>query len=209
MSDPSDPYLISSEDELRSVIGAKVEAIEAKVESTIDEAAREFIASAPFLVLATADANGQIDASPKGDGPGFVRVQDERTLIIPDRPGNKLAYGHINVLQNPEVGVIFCRPATNETLRVNGTAELTADPALLASLEAFGKPAVLAIRVTVRESFFHCGKAFIRSKLWQPEQWPERNRVSFGRLYAKKSGAGDDVAQAIDAQVEDDYKNNL
>ena len=204
-----DPHKISTEAELRAVIGAKVDAIEAKVLDYIDSAAADFIASAPFLVLATASANGQIDASPKGDEPGFVRVQDAHTLVIPDRPGNKLAYGHTNVLENPEVGVIFSRPATNETLRVNGTAELTADPELLSAMTAFGKPAVVAIRITVRECFFHCGKAFIRSKLWQPDAWPAKDRVSFGRLYADKSGAGDDVAAAIDASVEADYRDNL
>lgn len=212
MANQTDPHVITSEAQLRAVIGAKIDAVEAKLIDHIDhidQHARDFIASAPFVVLATADANGHIDASPKGDGPGFIHVEDNKTLVVPDRPGNKLAYGHTNILDNPEVGLLICRPATNETLRINGTAELTADPVLLEKMAAFGKPAVIAIRITVRECFFHCGKAFIRSKLWQPEQWPKQDRVSFGKMYAEKAGAGDDVAAAIDEQIDVDYRDNL
>ncbi|MBW2244001.1 MAG: pyridoxamine 5'-phosphate oxidase family protein, partial [Deltaproteobacteria bacterium] len=137
-----------------------------------------FIERSPFLVLSTSNKDGLLDASPKGDGPGFVLVESDRSLVIPDRPGNGLAMGHLNVLENPRVGLLFLIPGTNETLRVNGCAELTRNPALLERLAARGKPAVLAIRVEIEECFFHCGKAFIRSNLWQPEQWGERHRVS-------------------------------
>jgi predicted pyridoxine 5'-phosphate oxidase superfamily flavin-nucleotide-binding protein len=105
--------------------------------------------------------------------------------------------------------VLFLIPGTPETYRVNGTAELTTDPALLERLAARGRPAVLAIRVHVEECFFHCAKAFIRSKLWQPETWPERRRVSFGKMFAKAAGADDEAAAAIDAAIETDYRENL
>jgi len=150
-----------------------------------------------------------VDASPKGDAPGFVWVENEKTLVIPDRPGNKLAYGHVNILENSKVGVLFLIPGTPETLRVNGTAELTVDPELLEQLAARGKPAVLAIRVHVEECFFHCAKAFMRSKLWQPQAWPERQKISFGRMFAKVTGADETAAKAIDEAVEVDYRDNL
>lgn len=206
---PHDPHAIRSVEALREVVGAEIPGLAGKNGNRLDEYAVDFLARCPFLVLATSDADGNLDASPKGDGPGFVLVEDESTLVIPDRPGNKLVYGHLNVLANPRVGLIFMLPGTPETLRVNGRAELTADPALLERLAARGKPAVLGIRVRVDECFFHCGKAFLRSKLWQPEAWGERHRVSFGEMTAKRVKAGDEAARAIDAAIEQDYRENL
>ena len=160
-------------------------------------------------MLATANAAGHQDASPKGDAPGFVHIEDDRHLVIPDRPGNKLAYGLENILENPRVGVLFLIPGTPETFRVNGRAELTCDPDLLEKLAARGRPATVGIRVTVEEAFFHCAKAFIRSKLWKHEQWGERHRVSFGEMFARKANAGADAAKAVDDAVEEDYRTNL
>jgi PPOX class probable FMN-dependent enzyme len=205
----SDPHAIRTPEDLREIVGAGLPGLELKNQRLIDEFAVDFLARTPFLVLATADAKGNLDASPKGDAPGFVVVEDERTLLIPDRPGNKLVYGHLNILENPRVGVIFMIPGTPETLRVNGTAELTADPEVLARLAARGRPAVLAIRVRVDECFFHCAKAFIRSKLWKPESWPERQRISFGEMFAKRIGGGGEAAKKIDEAVETDYRENL
>src|SRR5205814_7712122 len=128
------------------------------------------------------------DVSPKGDGPGFVAVHGDDTLLIPDRKGNKLIFGLQNILANPRVAVIFLVPGTEETLRIQGSAELTADPAVLDRLAARGQPARLAIRVHVDACFFHCAKAFKRSRLWQPETWPDRRKISFGKLVAPKLG---------------------
>jgi PPOX class probable FMN-dependent enzyme len=204
-----DPHSIESLDALRRVIGDPIPGLGLKNEAVISEEAREYIERSPFLVLATSDAEGRLDASPKGDEPGFCLIEDERTLVIPDRPGNKLAYGLENILANPRVGVIFMLPGTPETVRVNGTAALTADPELLARLAARGKPAVLAIRIRVEECFHHCAKAFIRSKLWKPESWSGRLKISFGAMAAKRMKLGDDVAAKFDAVVEDDYRTNL
>jgi PPOX class probable FMN-dependent enzyme len=204
-----DPHAIANLDALRKVIGQPIPGLGLKNQNTISEEARAYIERSPFLVLATCDANGKLDASPKGDEPGFCLIEDERTLVIPDRPGNKLVYGLQNILINPRVGVIFMLPGTPETVRVNGTASLTADPELLARLAARGKPALLAIRVQVEECFHHCAKAFIRSKLWKPETWQERMKISFGKMAAKRAKLGDDVAAKFDAAVEDDYRNNL
>ena len=201
--------------QLRAIIDEPSPIVAKKLLSALDPMAIDFIRRAPFLVMATADANGHQDASPKGDGPGFVAVEDERTLLIPDRKGNKLLFGLQNILANPQVGILFIVPGTDETLRVNGTAELTAEPAILERLSARGSAAQLAIHVTVRECFFHCAKAFIRSQLWNHESWPERIKISFGKYLAGKMGAGQDLAQQselaqqIDAAVEQDYKTNL
>jgi PPOX class probable FMN-dependent enzyme len=204
-----DPHAIRDLDALRRSVGKPLPGLEQKNEARISEEAREYIERSPFLVLATCDAEGRLDASPKGDGPGFCCIEDEHTLVIPDRPGNKLAYGLQNILDNPRVGLIFMLPGTPETVRVNGRAEITADPELLERLAARGRPAVLAIRVHVEECFHHCAKAFIRSKLWKPESWSERLKISFGRMAAKRLKLGDEVAEKFDAAVEEDYRNNL
>ena len=208
MADPTD-YRITTADQLRAILGHPSRLTALKVLKALDQPAADFIRQSPFLVLSTADAEGNQDASPKGDGPGFVLIEDERTLCIPDRKGNKLLFGLQNILANPHVGLIFMVPGTNETLRVNGTAELTIEPDLLNRLSARGTPALLAIRVTIHECFFHCAKAFIRSDLWNPEQWPDRIRISFGQYLAAKAGGDAAMARTIDEAVAFDYKNNL
>lgn len=201
---------ISTVEELRALIGEEPPGLQEKNIDFLDQFAIDFIAESPFIVLSTSDANGRLDASPKGDDPGFVKVLDNKTIMVPDRPGNRLAYGHRNVIENPRVGLIFFIPKTSETLRINGTAELDASPELLEDLAARGKPAILGIKVHVEECFFHCGKAFIRSGLWQPEKWPEeKHKVSFGEMFAARKELGKDVVDMIDSAIEDDYKNNL
>ncbi len=204
---------ITSVDELRQIIGSEVPGLAEKNIDHIDEFARAYIARSPFLVLATCDRGGRLDASPKGDAPGFVEVVDSRTLWVPDRPGNKLAYGHQNVIDNPRVGIIFMVPGTPETLRVNGRGVLTADPSLLDKMAARGKPATLVLKVQVEEVFFHCAKAFIRSKLWQSGSWGERHKISFGEMFASKRAKSQEeagaMASAIDAAIATDYERNL
>ena len=138
-----------------------------------------------------------------------MQVLDPKTIVIPDRPGNKLAYGHENILSSGKIGLLFFIPGTRETLRVNGTAQLDSSAELREELAARGKDAVLAIRVTVDECFFHCGKAVIRSNLWQTEKWESPYRVSFGEMYAKRKNAGNDVIEAVDNSIANDYINNL
>jgi len=202
-------HRIETVTQLQTLIGEPNPLTPKKLLSALDETAIAFIARSPFLVLATADAEGNLDASPKGDGPGFVVVEDQHTLLIPDRKGNRLMFGLRNVLTNPRVGIIFMVPGTDETLRINGAAELTTDPDLLLRLSARGAPALLAIRVTVRECFFHCAKAFIRSQLWKSETWPQRQKISFGKILSAKVGGNDELARQVDNAIEQDYKNNL
>jgi hypothetical protein len=206
---PTDTHRIETVEELRAVIGEPMPLVALKVGTLIDDTVREFLARSPFLVLSTADAEGNQEASPKGDVAGFVAIDDDGSLLIPDRKGNKLVFGLQNILANPHVGVLFVIPGTPETLRVSGTAELTTDPAILERLAARGQPAVLAIRVTVGRWFFHCAKAFLRSQLWQPETWPPRHRLSFGRLFSAKIGGDTQMAETIDAAIATDYEQNL
>ena len=204
-----DRHLLTSLAQVRAIIGDEVPVVRAKLFDSVDDTALEFIRCSPMVVLATSSPEGRPDVTPKGDEPGFVAVEDSRTLLIPDRKGNKLIFGLQNILVNPRVALIFLVPGTEETLRIHGSAELTADPAVLERLSARGQPALLAIRVRVDACFFHCAKAFKRSRLWQPESWPAKVRVSFGKLLARKLGGGEDLEGSIDRMVEEDYEKNL
>ena len=200
---------IETVDQLREVVGHPNPATEQKKSSGLTNDAIEFIGKSPLLLLATTSESGAMDVSPKGDEPGFVQIDEQNNLLIPDRRGNRLVDGHLNILQNPAVGMIFFVPNTRETLRVNGSAELLADEQLQKAMANQNHPAVLITRVNVRECFFHCGKALIRSHLWQPDTWPDKARVSFGRQYVERSGADEALAEVIDANIELDYKDNL
>jgi PPOX class probable FMN-dependent enzyme len=202
-------YRITDPRELRVYIGEPHSLVPNKVWRTLEPAAIQYIRQSPLLFLATADADGNVDVSPKGDAPGFVAVEDQATLLIPDRKGNKLIFGMQNILANPRVGIIFLIPGTEETLRVNGRAELTVNPVLLERLSARNRPAVVVIRVSVDRCFFHCAKAFKRSLAWQPSTWPARQALSWGKILAPKAEDNDGLARQIDKFVEDDYKNNL
>ena len=205
----ADPHRITSVEQLRGLVGEPSGLVQHKLWNTLEAPTLDFIRRSPFLLLATSDEQGNLDVSPKGDGPGFVVIENERTLLIPDRQGNKLVFGLQNILANPRVGMIFLIPGTGETLRVNGQAELTTDPAILERLSARGKPAQVAIRVTVEQCFFHCAKAFLRAQLWKPEAWGMHHMISFGKIFAEKMGGDEKMAQQIDQFVEQDYKTNL
>jgi PPOX class probable FMN-dependent enzyme len=170
---------VTTEQELRAIVGgAPSDVARRKQIAALDRHCRDFIAHSPFLLLGTSDATGRCDVSPKGDAPGFVHVVDDQRLVIPDRPGNKRFDGMRNILQNPHVGVLFLVPGRGETLRINGRASIVRDAELLDRLEAQGKKPLVAIGVEVEEVFMHCAKAFIRSRLWQPERWPSLEGLS-------------------------------
>lgn len=205
----TDVHRITSIAQLRTLVGESSPLVQHKLWDTLEPSTLDFIRRSPFLLLATSDAQGNLDVSPKGDGPGFVAIEDDKTLLIPDRKGNKLIFGLQNILFNPHVGVIFLIPGTGETLRVNGRAELTTDPEILQRLSARGQPALVAIRVTVDQCFFHCAKAFLRAQLWNPEAWSTPHAISFGKILAGKMGGDEKMARQIDDFVEQDYKTNL
>jgi uncharacterized protein len=170
----AEPATVTTAAEVRALLGEPSERARLKQQSALDKHCRAFIARSPFLVLSTANAQGGCDASPKGDRPGFVLVLDERTLVIPDRPGNRRADSLFNILDNPHVGLLFMIPGMGETLRVNGSASLVRDPALLERLAVDGKTPQLAIVVEVEECYLHCAKALLRSQLWDPARFMPR-----------------------------------
>src|SRR5437763_301080 len=155
-------------DALRALYGTPSAIVQRKTLDRLDEHCRAFIALSPFLVLGTAGTDRTADCSPRGDAPGFVTVVDDKTLLLPDRPGNRRIDSLRNVAENPEVALIFFIPGINETLRINGRAAITTDAALLAPLAVQGKAPQSALRIAVREAFLHCAKALIRSHLWDP-----------------------------------------
>jgi hypothetical protein len=202
MPTADDRHRITSLAELRARMDEPHPATSHKVFDALDEQMTAFLARSPFCLLATRDAEGSLEVSPKGDGPGFALLEDPRSLVVPDRKGNKLIFGLQNILANPNVALIFLVPGTDETLRVRGRAELTADPALLERLAARGQPALVAIRIAVERCFFHCARAFLRAELWKPETWGERQRISFGRQLAPKLGGDAALAARIDEGLE-------
>lgn len=180
----------------------------AKQMDRLDRHARAFIALSPFVVVASSDAAGRADATPRGDAPGFVAVLDDRTLLLPDRPGNRRVDTMLNVSENPRVGLLFLVPGIDETLRVNGSARFTADAELLAGCSAQGRPPVGGLLVSIEEAFFHCGKALIRSDLWNPERRVERSSFpTLGRILADQI-AGTDAA-ATDRNLAEAYRTRL
>ncbi|KST59885.1 pyridoxamine 5'-phosphate oxidase [Methylobacterium sp. GXS13] len=194
--------------ELQAQFGAVGPPAARKVLDHIDAYARRFIALAPFVVLASADADGQADASPRGDASGFVAVPDARTLVIPDRRGNNRIDSFRNILECPGIGVIFFVPGIDETLRVNGTAAVTRDRALLEPLGAQGMVPTIGLIVRVREAFFHCGKALMRAQLWDPARHVARDTFpSLGRILAEQTAASD-VPEA-EARIADSYRTRL
>lgn len=177
--------IIDSVQSLREMYREPSERVQRKAIPTLDAHCRTFIAHSPFLVIGTAaapigGAAGQGDVSPRGDGPGFVHVQDDTTLLIPDRKGNNRLDTLTNIVENPEVGLIFFIPGFDETLRVNGTATIVNDPALLENLSMGGKPALMAIQVSVREAYMHCNRAIRRAKLWEEDSRPDRSILPGG-----------------------------
>jgi PPOX class probable FMN-dependent enzyme len=200
---------IESTEHLRRIIGEPRSVTPSKITETLQPEAVEFIRRSPFLFLATANAEGRPDVSPKGDEPGFVVVEDAGHLVIPERPGNRLIMGLQNILANPCVSLIFLVPGTEETLRVGGTAKLLETSDVPHRLDARGKSALLAIRVSVDRCFFHCARAFKRGRLWDAATWPAVEHFSFGRIMARSLGRGDDLAQQIDAAVETGYREDL
>lgn len=167
----ADHVEITSPEELREYIGETGGRAVAKEHDRLYDVDREWLAASPFCLIATSDAQGNCDVSPKGDPAGFTHVLDDKTLVIPDRPGNKRADGFMNILSNPHVGLIYLIPGRNETLRINGRARLLRDAPFFDDMIVKGNRPALALLVQVDTVFFHCGKAFLRSDLWKPETW--------------------------------------
>jgi uncharacterized protein len=163
---------ITSVEQLESIVGLPTGLAVTKERSTLTDIDRAWLSATPFCVVATSDAQGRCDASPKGDPPGrLVHVVDDHTVALAERPGNRRVDGYRNVLANPHVGIDFLVPGRGDTLRVNGRARLVSDAPYFDELAVDGKRPVLALEVAVETLFFHCAKAFLRSRLWDPASW--------------------------------------
>jgi PPOX class probable FMN-dependent enzyme len=169
----ADPHAITATAQLWELVGEPLPRVIAKEAPVLDRRAREFMASSPLLVMATTGADGSCDAGPKGGPPGFVQVLSETRLLVPEFPGNRRFDGVQNIVDRPGIGLLFVVPGISETLRVNGFARLTRDPALLAACEVDGRRPWFVVDVDIRQVFSHCGKAFVRSHLWDPGTWPD------------------------------------
>jgi uncharacterized protein len=195
---------VTDEAHLEALIGVPMEFVRAKLCVALNDAMKEFLARAPLAFVSTRDERGMLDVSPKGDPAGFTRLDEHGHLLIPERPGNRLAFGFRNILRNGEIGLLYVVPNQVETLRIKGRATLHADPEVLASMEVNGKPALLYTRVEVRECCFHCGKALIRSDLWKPEKWQSETRS----IAAKQFTAHKITDEAVLRQTEEALKHS-
>jgi hypothetical protein len=194
---------------LRAIVGDPIPIVVNKEMPALDKYCRQFIAMSPFLCLGTAAADGHIDMSPRGDPAGFVRVLDDRTILIPDRQGNQRVDSLCNITENPNVGVIFFLPGVEETLRIRGRATITRDASLLAPLALNGKTPKLGIVIAIDQVFFQCAKALIRSKLWHPETPIKRSEFpSFGQI-SRDQRRPHLTVEEVEGQIQESYRTRL
>lgn len=207
MAEPTTVELITPED-VRAYYQDPHPIALSKEMQQLDRHCRDFIALCPFVIVATSDAQGRVDATPRGDAPGFVAVADDKTLLIPDRRGNNRVDTMMNIAENPHVGLLFMVPGRPETLRVNGPARITIDPDRLAPLAADGKPPQAAIVVAIEEVYFQCGKALLRSHLWDADRHVARDALApIGQVFAEQCAF--DYDPGIETVIQDDYRDNL
>jgi PPOX class probable FMN-dependent enzyme len=184
--------VIRDEAALRELLGEPTDLVRSKLADRLNELTRCFVERSPFYCLATAGPDGSCDVTPRGDPPGAVRILDERTLLLPERPGNRLADALRNILANPHVGLLFLVPGVTDTLRVNGRATVVTDTDLLEPCAVEGKAPRLGLLVDVDEVFTHCSKAFPRADLWDPARYVERSALpSAGEIMASLNPALD------------------
>ena len=199
---------IDTAEKLREIYGMPMELAVAKALTKLDPHCRHFIELAPFAVISSADAKGNADVSPRGDGPGFIKVLDDNTLLMPDRPGNNRVDTLSNIIENPNVGMLFFVPGVNETLRINGVAEISTDPTLLGLFADTPKAPIAAIKVTVEEAFLHCAKALMRSKLWDPETRIERKTLpTLGKMI--KDQTASDIPESTQEEVDKYFAQSI
>ncbi len=206
-------FVIADEASLRSLFEATHALAALKCQASLDTHAQAFIRRSPFLCIGTQDGHGKADVSPRGDPVGFVKILDEHTLAIPDRPGNNRLDTLVNIIANPSVGLLFIIPGFDDTLRVSGQASLVNDPDILAGMSVNDRIPKLAIVVKVSEVFMHCAKAFRRSRLWSPENFQKRDEMPslLKIILDQTTGAPSDAAamRKIDADLEDEYKQTM
>ena len=208
--DDADADCVGDETGLRALYDAPSGLSVLKQLDHLDKHCRHFISLSPFLVIGSTRPGAGTDVSPRGDAPGFVQVIDDRTLVIPDRPGNNRLDTMSNLTHAPEIGLIFFIPGIDETLRVNGAASLTRDGDVLARAAVNGKVPKLGVQVAVREAFLHCGKALKRSRLWgQDYKVDAKTFPSLGRMIVEQVNPPGITVEEADRRVEDGYKNKM
>lgn len=200
---------VSTREELRSRYKEPMDAAIRKELRILDAHSRNFIARSPFVLIGTSDGEGNADVTPKGDKPGFVKVLDDTTLAIPDRPGNNRLDTLENLLVNPAIGLLFLIPGMNETLRVNGEARTTFDEGLRNEMAVEGKPPISVTVVKASAIYMHCAKAFLRSNLWAPEHWrPRAEMPTFGQIL-KDQIALEGTAEDSDRWLDETYRATM
>lgn len=204
----SKPTEVTTFEQLSNIVGEPVPRVADKARPTLDEIDRRWLAQSPFCMVATSDENGTCDVSPKGDPPGFTLVLDDRTIVIPDRPGNRRVDGFRNVLTNPHIGLVYLVPGRGDTLRINGRARLVSDADYFDQLVVRRHRPRLALEVTVEEVFFHCSKAFLRSGLWKSETWDPGAVPSRARI-AKRLERPEDSLEDLEHYYGDSYAAGL
>ena len=199
---------IRTVEELESVVGTPVQRVADKVRHELAGVDREWLAAASLVFIATTDARGNLDVSPKGDPAGFTKVLGDTTIAIPDRPGNRRVDGFHNLLQNPHIGLVFLIPGRGDTLRINGTATLVRDADFFDDMVVRGNRPDLALVVEVEEVFFHCSKAFLRSKAWEPDAW-QPSAVPRRAIIAQAVERPDDPIEVLDQYYGPGYAENV
>lgn len=201
---------ISTEEELRALIGFPSQLVENKPIDHLDEHCRRFLAQSPFALISTSNSGGDCDVSPRGDAPGFVMVLDEKHLLIPDRPGNRRSDSMRNILSNPHASLLFLIPGLEETLRVNGRACIVQDQDLLEQMAVHGRVPLLGIGIEVEECYVHCAKALKRSKLWQPGSWPAAEALpNMAQMLADHAKLPGMSAKEVAEALHDSYTKRL
>ncbi|ANA79232.1 pyridoxamine 5'-phosphate oxidase-related FMN-binding protein [Paenibacillus vortex V453] len=202
--------VMTSEEELRGLFGESSHVVKHKTLDRMDHHCKDFIAKSPLLFMATSDASGYCDVSPRGDAAGFVHIMDESWLVIPERPGNRRFDSLRNILSNPRVGLVFVIPGLKETLRINGSAVLIRDEDLLDLLSVQGKRPWLGIGVRVEECFIHCAKAFMRSQVWDSGSWLSREQLpNPSRIIADHVNQDHVTEESVAQALQDSYKKRL
>ncbi|WP_214482295.1 pyridoxamine 5'-phosphate oxidase family protein [Bacillus sp. SM2101] len=201
---------ITTEEELRTIIGEPKQMINDKVISFVDENCKKFISLSPFVLIGTANADGSCDVSPRGDCAGFVQVIDNKTLLIPERRGNKKIDSLRNILSNNQIGLLFIIPGLGETLRVNGKAVIVKDQVLLEKMEVNGVIPSLGIGVEVEELYIHCAKAMLRSKIWDHQSYPMKDALpSAAKILAGHLQLPKDAVDDLQSNLDEAYANRL
>ncbi|WP_127593388.1 pyridoxamine 5'-phosphate oxidase family protein [Paenibacillus lautus] len=202
--------VITSEEELRDLFGESNHVVKHKAIDRLDPHCKDFIAKSPLLFMATSDASGYCDVSPRGDAAGFVHVMDESCLVIPERPGNRRFDSLRNILSNPRVGIVFVIPGLKETLRVNGSAVLVRDEDILDQLSVQDKRSWLGIGVRVDECYIHCAKAFMRSQAWNPDSWiPSEQLPNPSKIIADHVNQDSVTEEYVTRGMQDSYTKRL